>query len=597
MATLVLELTRSRGVAVHPSEVEEELRRRYPDESPFDVALVVAQLCTSGVLLYVYGRPPHGRYAHREHPVDAVPPGEPMAAAVAVVERHWTETGTEAPTSLITEGMRALGVQLPDPRNYRLILDALTRPSTRGAPAWRAPRLAARAVTTLDGRRRTLWRPAAAPAPDQRMPVSQAEGVMEAVRRTEAALGRPVSRVETALWVATHATSAPAAAFVRTTGCLGRGLEQLSTQRTSRLVQGRGTWRVLRNPHTVPGGAPERYTLGEVSNVMHEAMALEDRLRLLRPSAELETLVVARSIAMRLGLPELHQLIATREVLLSALLRPVAQSDVLEEAIGLLQRSNAVLMQWAGQAHVNARSGKLAPMAELNRELSALRTISVAAPGERPSVRIVGEAAVVSHRQLHPYAAAVPRLLGRAYAGEESLRMFYSRARRVPNPDARWAQNRQNGSLIPAEREGLGWLLVDRVDAMAGIMDAVSPPRAISLLHGARVLLGHVLRDAPLIRACLSAIPLARSDGRRPLILALALLGEEVSYEEAVPDPADEMDTAAYLLSLVLCQADRARLTGTVLRVIQGAKSAEARRTATEAARLIGGGLLPAAVG
>jgi hypothetical protein len=81
------------------------------------------------------------------------------------------------------------------------------------------------------------------------------------------------------------------------------------------------------------------------------------------------------------------------------------------------------------------------------------------------------------------------------------------------------------------------------------------------------------------------------------LLPALALAGEPVTYEEALSRPEDEIDTAAYLLSLVLCERDRSRLSRAVLRVIAGASSAEARRTATEADRLIGNGAQLAGVG
>jgi hypothetical protein len=54
------------------------------------------------------------------------------------------------------------------------------------------------------------------------------------------------------------------------------------------------------------------------------------------------------------------------------------------------------------------------------------------------------------------------------------------------------------------------------------------------------------------------------------------------------------MDTAVYLLSLVLRESDRQQLRREVLNVIAGATSAEARRTVNEADRLIGNGLLPA---
>ena len=489
VAAIVLALTREHGVAVHLDEIEAEYRRRYPEDAVFDMAPVIGQLCTSGVLVYVYGRPPHGRYAHREHVVDVVPPNEPLAAAVTVVEHLWEETGAEAPTATVTDGMRALGVELPDPRNYRLILDALTRPSTRGAAAWRPARLAVRTVTTRDGRQRTLWRPVGAPIPDERVPVTQADAAMEVIAETTRALGRPASRVEAALWVATHPAHTAAAAVAQHGG-LGRGLEQLSERRTQRLVNGRGAWRVVRSKRTVLGGAPERYAVHDITPTMAAAMDLEDRLRTFRPHEECESLAAARVLAARLGVPALDAMIDLRATMLAHLLRPLDDEPTLPEALRCVEHATDTLATWAARTPVNARSGKLEPMLDLRRQIEALRHLHPSTCTTPGTARIVGEAATVSHQALRPYAENVPRLLDRAYANEESLRMFYDRARRLPNPDARWTPNAETGSLIPAEREGMGWMLVDRVDAMTAIMDAVSPPRATTLLHGARALLG-----------------------------------------------------------------------------------------------------------
>jgi hypothetical protein len=163
--------------------------------------------------------------------------------------------------------------------------------------------------------------------------------------------------------------------------------------------------------------------------------------------------------------------------------------------------------------------------------------------------------------------------------------------------DARWEQNVVDGSLIPEGREGIGWMLVDRVDAVTEILDAISPPRANSLLHGARILLGHVLRDVTSLRAALESVPAARGDVRRRLVLALALLGEGVHHDEALPHSGDELDTAAYILSLVLSDPDRDRVSRALRDVLARAASSEARRTASEADRYVSSGLLLSVIG
>lgn len=100
-----------------------------------------------------------------------------------------------------------------------------------------------------------------------------------------------------------------------------------------------------------------------------------------------------------------------------------------------------------------------------------------------------------------------------------------------------------------------------------------------------------------MLRGVLEELPAARRDIPRPLVPAVAVLGVAVSYDQAVPRPDDEVDTAAHLLALVLCDSDRDRLSAGVKRVLVGATTRETRRTATEAERRIGAGLLVSVVG
>jgi hypothetical protein len=134
--------------------------------------------------------------------------------------------------------------------------------------------------------------------------------------------------------------------------------------------------------------------------------------------------------------------------------------------------------------------------------------------------------------------------------------MFYDTARRVRNPDARWENSGPGAALVPADRAGMGWVLVDGVDALTAIWDAVAPPRATSLLNGARTILGHVMRDPAPLRSTLNADGV-RGEVRRALVIALALLGEPVPLEEAVPESEDESDTASFILARVLCCSEK----------------------------------------
>ena len=598
VAAAALKLTERTGHAASQQEIEAEVRRVH-GELGFVIANVIGGLCTTGDLVPVFGRPPHGRYAHCTHIITAVPTNEPMAAAVAVVTAGWKKTGREMPTREVTDGMRALGVDLKHPNNYSLLLTSLTQRSSRGAPTWREPKLIRRSVPTLGGQDRLFWRPVAEAAQSrqyERPPASQVDAAMEAVARTEAAIGRPPSSREIRLWIGVHADKDPVAHYLATNECLGRALGQLETQRVSRLVNTKGDWRCVETPFAVPGGCPKRYTTRPLTPTLVVALELEDRLRVFTPARELESQQALWSLAVQSHVPALHDILTLRIATLAAVARPSAADEILREAQEVIFAANEVLAGWAAQWPVNERSSKLAPYVALRAELAALERVPESAG--KPTFLRVGCSAVASHGELLPYVSGVPTLLGRDYSSEVSLRMFYDTARRVVNPEARWESNDgSGGALIPADRTGLGWMIVDRVDALTAVWSTVGPPRATSLITGACTILGHVVRDHVAIRAALATSAGARGGVRRSLVVALALLGYAVALDEAVPDASDEQDTAAYVLARVLCSPERVQLTADIRAVAARASSMEARRTVMEASRMISTGALLTVVG
>lgn len=111
-------------------------------------------------------------------------------------------------------------------------------------------------------------------------------------------------------------------------------------------------------------------------------------------------------------------------------------------------------------------------------------------------------------------------------------------------------------------------MLVDRVDALLAIWDAICLPRASALLYPARVLLGNVLRDARALRAVLPDMPTELGNVRRPLNIALALLGERVAFDVAVMSSTSEGGVATYLFVLDLTSPGQDMLSAEIVRVL-----------------------------
>ncbi len=84
---------------------------------------------------------------------------------------------------------------------------------------------------------------------------------------------------------------------------------------------------------------------------------------------------------------------------------------------------------------------------------------------------------------------------------------------------------------------------------------------------------------------------------RRPLVVALALLGHFVSLQEAVPSPSDEQDTAAYILARVLSSSEQEQLGDDIRAIAARASSIDARRMALEAFRMVSAGALLTVIG
>jgi hypothetical protein len=97
--------------------------------------------------------------------------------------------------------------------------------------------------------------------------------------------------------------------------------------------------------------------------------------------------------------------------------------------------------------------------------------------------------------------------------------------------------------------------VLDRVDVLVCIHTEVALPGALALVHSALALMGHVLRDASVLRGILNEIRPGEASARRGLVVALGLLGESVPFDIGVSDPNDPLDIEAYILASTLVDA------------------------------------------
>jgi hypothetical protein len=102
--------------------------------------------------------------------------------------------------------------------------------------------------------------------------------------------------------------------------------------------------------------------------------------------------------------------------------------------------------------------------------------------------------------------------------------------------------------MVPTAEQALAG--VDRVDALLCYHDAVDNGHVAALLSPARLLLGHVLRDADVLLKWLKQIEERDGHTRRALVVGLGLLGVVPESAVALPYQRSRADWAAYILAI-----------------------------------------------
>lgn len=123
--------------------------------------------------------------------------------------------------------------------------------------------------------------------------------------------------------------------------------------------------------------------------------------------------------------------------------------------------------------------------------------------------------------------------------------------------------------------------VIDRVDAIVGLVQHADARSASAIIVAAAGLLGHVLRDISIVMALLDRLdqrfPGEHAEDRRRVLIAIGLLGGVVESHRALPRQAGTEDARAYVLSL-LCATWRPDITLAHLSAIPRGASSAARR-------------------
>lgn len=307
---------------------------------------------------------------------------------------------------------------------------------------------------------------------------------------------------------------------------------------------GAGRVRVVRTPYSSRGAYPARFCASAPTEVASLACLLTDLAALLRPASELRAIKRLRAEAEEIGSALLLQIAEARVAALrDAFAHNVCVEDDtcgsdLVEAVGVAQSALATASAWGEVAGARRDAGETAA-AEIAGFLE-LRPSAIHG-GEGPTeILTVDRSAGIRLADLDPLAREAIDLADRQIRHWSPL---VSDARRLRGPI-------RGG--ISCEDLSETESVLDRVDAIVGIVRSSYLPTLSALLGQAEDLLGHVVRDPDLVRRWLELASPGDANARHALVAALGLLGAPAPIAVAWPDPADPEQALAYFVSIAL---------------------------------------------
>jgi hypothetical protein len=569
-----------------------ELRDRLPEDLArrgVDMCHALNKLVQQGVVVVVSGRRSMRQYRHRDQPAPAAP-NQDIALAVYWVLCDLVAThGRPMTTREVSTACRAKGVRRTA-AGYHPYLVSLSRSSHvrfEGAPA--APMVTRFPKHTLAGKLTYLWAPVDAVFPDTSWcdsptpPLHNAnERLRQAVAAVERETGRPVRRRDISWWWRANRLSDPVASgfdMIELSRRLQLLLGNFRTRTPTRKTPPVATpWMLIRyrTPFTGVGStAAWFHTPGLNEEGLPVALlgcALEDACAFYRIGDEVESLrqleVHAGGMGSQAEVSLLTHLAHTRRALLARVLRQTIGPDsthdetVIASCAHALERRDAWHVRLRETAELRQKDGELAAgvhmfALELNglrNALAEVRELLGVTPseGQRGAVntqvardiKAIGDTGSAVASEIYPLALSAAEQTG--VPAINRTRNVLSAVRRMPGGGAMAVGPRFE------RRAAYENVQLDRVDAVVACVEAVGASRTSAIVHPARALLGHVLRDADLLIELLAAEE--DKGSRRNLVVALSLLGRLVHPEALVRDVDkwEDADVAAMIVATTL---------------------------------------------
>jgi hypothetical protein len=584
-----------RQAPVRLSEIAEALALEHGPQRYNAVSSTVSALVHRGVLLKVGGRHGNTLYAHADQPV-AVVIHDPLAEAlIDIVCRVAEASGEPVTTAQILVKLEERGFTGLSADRVRCVLETLAHSSERKAKRshsrWAEAKVLRVNHRSRGGRQRVYWSFPGGPVTPPAV-TDTGDAVRMAICETEAALGRPASRAETALWAAVTAQTcvpgspaASAASVVLTKRFSGRlncyAFKDLNSAADGRIV-------TVRTHLTSRGAYPARYGTAATDAVAHAACTLDDVCRLLEPAAELRGIAALAELACAMPEPVLDRLVdARRALLLTEGLRHMAGSDpcsMLQQAGNLAEHARSILRRWvpymSGQTREQEQS--LSWLAVDTANVRALMDLcrGPVDPCQNTDYASVASTTGVPLQSFATLSVEANALTDRA---TDDWANKLAPARRTRGAQA-------GGVSANGEDAMRAWL--DRPDTLALLVRLCGLPRSSAMISLAESVLGRVLRDAELVLHLHGEARQPRI--RHALTVALGLLGNPPLREAAWADRSDYHAAVAYVTAVVLGVDDDERRLALIREADLWARGPAAEVTERTRASVEGGARLGA---
>lgn len=432
----------------------------------------------------------------------------------------------------------------------RSTLKLFTRSRDRGYEEFREPLAQLVQRETHVGKNYNYWAPADVDVGQEIVlpPASKADATREAIQNSHAAVRRPVSRAELRRWFKWGHVASVVREKVDPERVGTRLTDTLKGDRKKRGESGR--IHCVETQFTAYGGCPRRYRLGPATDRERAICRTTDALHLARLDKERRQLSALEHTVQRFE--ALSPLLEARHDLVRQFVHRQTEGFSVQEILGEIEGTTRMLLGWLNDDE-RTRQDKQIWEPPYRRLLQGVRVAQMWEEGA--SLRRdglpdwIGQAGVIGKRSVAPLLEQMADYLS---LSEGQTRDRLKDVRRFPKTDTPGKERFGETGDHPLS-------VFDRPDAVRIVFEALPVPTASTLIAGARLILGEVLRDPTPLREALGKLADGQSSPRQQLVVALGLLGERVPAEKAIPDGASHKDATAWVLGTVLADWENAQ--------------------------------------